>query len=179
MIDKIMQRAESQTEYIDLLPVLRRDVSMDGATVHRLVELYLKYGEGVESGGDAQIWIAVDMLPGRDRCNIGDFAEIGLAEQSLDALFTAREILLRSSGVNEAGAQKILDQVNDSAADIKIRVTLARIALDAMAAARNFNELLDQISGLATFLGEHSEEMEKCAAFVKELRDKCRGESHE
>lgn len=177
MIDKIMRNVENQAEYIDLLSVLRRDVKLDSAAIQRLTELYCKYGDGVEDGEDANIWIAIDMLPGRTRCSKEDFDGIGLSEQSLDALFTAQEILVQNDGVNDLGAQKILAQVNDSAVCLKIRVVLARIALDGMAAAWNFSELLTPVNELAAFICNHSDDMEQCVEFVREMRYKCRRET--
>ncbi len=169
-----MMKITDQSAYTDLLAVLRRDIELDAGTVERLVALYREHGQGVNSDEEARLRIAVDMLPGRERCDMADFSGIGLAENSLDALFTAQEILIRADEFNTDGAQKILDTVEDESIDLTLRAALARIALDAMMGARNFGAVVEQVGELAAFLSQlETDEMEKCAELVMEVNHKC------
>lgn len=174
MIRDILRGITDQADYIDLLAVLRRDAAIDAATAEKLVALYRAHGKDVTSDEEARLRLAVDLLPGRERCDQADFAGLGLAEHVLDTVFTVQEILLRGEDIDANGADRILEAVGDETIPLVLRAALARLALDAMMSARNFNAVLEQVGELAAFLSGLSEAaMDKCVELVMEVREKC------
>ena len=173
MIEHILSDIKDAGNYITALSLFKADAPLTAEETDKLLSLYAKYSDKIADRGFAKLCVAVDLLPGRSRENVADFAALELGDD-LNILFAAKE-LLRSQDMTAETAQALVAQVTGGTASETARSVLARIALDVMTGMRNFGELLGPVQTLAAFLTSlGAETLDKYTVLVSEVKTKCR-----
>lgn len=175
MIEQLLPNIKDPADYITALSLFKVDVPLTAAETEQLLELYAKYQSEAPDPDYLKICLAVDLLPGRGREDAADFAALGLSDRSLEALFTAQEIVAGREDLTEERASHAVALAADEALPLSLRVLVARTALDNMTASRDYVALRDQIAALAAFLtGIGAETLDRYTTLVGEVRMKCR-----
>lgn len=181
MIEQILTTLgdeKNQKDYVTALTMFQTGVPLTEPEADRLAGLYEKYGTDVDHPELARLYMAVDLLPGRSREDAAIFAPLGLREEDLSALFTAKEtaVMLRkeetpdTDTVDAAVAVATGDTLSKPVA-----LFLARSLLNGLAWRWDFGGFRTQAAALAAFLiGEGEETMTEYEIFMEEMRGKCR-----
>lgn len=173
MLGRFLQTITDPEDYLAAIATLQPE-PMTQESAEKAQQVYAKYLPHGTEPGHAKLCMAVDLMVGRTEEENAFFAPLGLNAKELHALFAAREILDNKSGGTHPQAQEILEQVQDSTLHLAARVTLARCALDAMAARWDIVEFQEEIAALSGFLtGCGSEAMDKYSDMIREVRLQC------
>ena len=174
MLDKFLPEIKDPEDYLTAVSLFRTDRRLGKEEAEKLLDIYARYLGGADDPAYIKACLAVDMLPGRTMEDAADLAALGLGDDDLRALFAARGIIYKKM---EAGPQDVLDaveQIRGGALSMPIKVLLARTALDAVAASRNFAAMREQAAFLAEFLtGCGVETLDRYTGLAEEVRMKC------
>ena len=164
MLGRFLQTITDPEDYLAAIATLQPE-PMTQESAAKAMQVYAKYLPHGTEPGHAKLCMAVDLMVGRTEEENAFFAPLGL---------NAKEILDNKSGGTHPQAQEILEQVQDSTLHLAARVTLARCALDAMAARWDIVEFQEEIAALSGFLtGCGSEAMDKYSDMIREVRLQC------
>ncbi len=175
MLEQFLPTIKDPADYITALSLFKVKEPLTKDDADSLLAVYGKYLLNVDDPVYLKVCLAVDLLPGRSEADRADFAALELKDGELDALFTAKDIVSGAKEMTAEFAAGILKQAADETLSLPIRVLLARTALDAAAASRNFASMREQIAGLAAFLtGCGSETLDRYTVLAGEVRFKCK-----
>ena len=176
MLEQFLPIIQDPADYLAALSLYRLDEPLTTEEARRLLEIYAKYqSETVEDPDYLKVCLAADLLPSREREDAADFAPLELGEATLDALFAAKMVAAGKTDLTVQRAEEIAAVVRNGDAAMAARVLLARLALDAMSASREYVSLRGQIAELAAFLtGIGTQTLDRYTALVGEVRLKCR-----
>lgn len=175
MLEQFLPTIKDPADYIAALSLFKLDAPLTREEAGTLLDIYAKYLPDIEDPDYLKICLATDLLPGRSEEDRADFAALELKDGELDALFTAKEIVSGNNDITAELANAALAQVRNETLALPVRVLLARVALDAAVASRDFASMREQIGGLAAFLtGCGNETLDRYTVLVGEVRAKCR-----
>ena len=157
---------KSQEDYITALAAFRGGGALEEEEAEKLAGIYEKYSRDAEHPELARLYMALDMLPGRSREDAAVFAALGLPQEDLDALFTAREM---SAQLTEK------EPPDEDVLEAAIDLFLARVLLNDLAWRWDFGGFRQQAARLAEFLiAAGPEVMTEYTIFLEEAGKKCR-----
>lgn len=175
MLEQFLPAIKDPGDYLTALSLFKADAPLTAEEAKKLLAVYAKYLPDVEDPQYLKICLAADLLPGREREDAADFAPLELGEATLDALFAARMVAAGKTDLTAQRAEEIVAMVQNEDAAMAARVLLARLALDAMSASRDFALLRQQVTELAKFLtGCGTELLDRYTVLAGEVRIKCR-----
>ena len=175
MLEQFLPAIKDPADYLAALSLFKADAPLTAEEAEKLLAVYAKYQTEMDDPDYLRLCLAVDLLPGRTEKDMADFAPLGLGEKNLDALFAAKKIVTGTEELTVEKAAHIVEQVQDETVSLPARVLLARIALDCMAASRDYASLREQITTLAAFLtGCGTETLDRYTTLVGEVKVKCR-----
>ena len=175
MIEQLLPTIKDPADYIAALSLFKADAPLTREEAEKLLAVYARYLPEAEDPQYLKICLAADLLPGREREDAADFAPLELGEATLDALFAAKMVAAGKTDLTVQRAEEIVAAVQNEEAAMAARVLLARLALDAMSASRDFALLREQVTGLARFLtGCGTELLDRYTVLAGEVRIKCR-----
>lgn len=174
MLDKFLPEIKDTEDYLAVLSLFRMNGPLGKEEAEKLLDIYARYLEAGDDPAYIKVCLAVDMLPGRTMDNAADFEALDLGDGDLRALFAARGLIYKKM---EAEARDVLDaveQIHSDTLSMPVKVLLARTALDAVAASRNFAAMREQAAALAEFLtGCGTEILDRYTGLAGEVRMKC------
>ena len=175
MLEQFLPAIKDPGDYLTALSLFKADAPLTREEAEKLLAVYARYLPEAEDPQYLQICLAADLLPGREREDAADFAPLELGEATLDALFAAKMVAAGKTDLTVQRAEEIVATVQNEDAAMAARVLLARLALDAMSASRDFALLREQVTGLARFLtGCGTELLDRYTVLAGEVRIKCR-----
>ena len=175
MLEQFLPAIKDPGDYLTALSLFKADAPLTREEAEKLLAVYARYLPEAEDPQYLKICLAADLLPGREREDAADFAPLELGEATLDALFAARMVAAGKTDLTAQRAEEIVAMVQNEDAAMAARVLLARLALDAMSASRDFALLREQVTGLARFLtGCGTELLDRYTVLAGEVRIKCR-----
>ena len=175
MLEQFLPAIKDPGDYLTALSLFKADAPLTREEAEKLLAVYARYLPEAEDPQYLKICLAADLLPGREREDAADFAPLELGEATLDALFAAKMVAAGKTDLTVQRAEEIAAVVRNGDAAMAARVLLARLALDAMSASREYVSLRGQIAELAAFLtGIGTQTLDRYTALVGEVRLKCR-----
>ena len=181
MLEQFLPAIKDPGDYLTALSLFKADAPLTAEEAEKLLAVYARYLPEAEDPQYLKICLAADLLPGREREDAADFAPLELGEATLDALFAARMVAAGKTDLTAQRAEEIVAMVQNEAFPQELsvgeeaRVLLARLALDAMSASRDFALLRRQVTELAKFLtGCGTELLDRYTVLAGEVRIKCR-----
>ena len=175
MLEQFLPAIKDPGDYLTALSLFKADAPLTAEEAEKLLAVYARYLPEAEDPQYLKICLAADLLPGREREDAADFAPLELGEATLDALFAAKMVAAGKTDLTAQRAEEIVATVQNEEAAMAARVLLARLALDAMSASRDFALLREQVTGLARFLtGCGTELLDRYTVLAGEVRIKCR-----
>ena len=175
MLEQFLPAIKDPGDYLTALSLFKADAPLTAEEAEKLLAVYARYLPEAEDPQYLKICLAADLLPGREREDAADFAPLELGEATLDALFAAKMVAAGKTDLTVQRAEEIAAVVRNGDAAMAARVLLARLALDAMSASREYVSLRGQIAELAAFLtGIGTQTLDRYTALVGEVRLKCR-----
>ena len=175
MLEQFLPAIKDPGDYLTALSLFKADAPLTAEEAEKLLAVYARYLPEAEDPQYLKICLAADLLPGREREDAADFAPLELGEATLDALFAARMVAAGKTDLTAQRAEEIVAMVQNEDAAMAARVLLARLALDAMSASRDFALLRQQVTELAKFLtGCGTELLDRYTVLAGEVRIKCR-----
>ena len=175
MLEQFLPAIKDPGDYLTALSLFKADAPLTAEEAEKLLAVYARYLPEAEDPQYLKICLAADLLPGREREDAADFAPLELGEATLDALFAAKMVAAGKTDLTVQRAEEIVAAVQNEEAAMAARVLLARLALDAMSASRDFALLREQVTGLARFLtGCGTELLDRYTVLAGEVRIKCR-----
>ena len=175
MLEQFLPAIKDPGDYLTALSLFKADAPLTAEEAEKLLAVYARYLPEAEDPQYLKICLAADLLPGREREDAADFAPLELGEATLDALFAAKMVAAGKTDLTVQRAEEIVATVQNEEAAMAARVLLARLALDAMSASRDFALLREQVTGLARFLtGCGTELLDRYTVLAGEVRIKCR-----
>ena len=175
MLEQFLPAIKDPGDYLTALSLFKADAPLTAEEAEKLLAVYARYLPEAEDPQYLKICLAADLLPGREREDAADFAPLELGEATLDALFAARMVAAGKTDLTAQRAEEIVAMVQNEDAAMAARVLLARLALDAMSASRDFALLRRQVTELAKFLtGCGTELLDRYTVLAGEVRIKCR-----
>ena len=175
MLEQFLPAIKDPGDYLTALSLFKADAPLTREEAEKLLAVYARYLPEAEDPQYLKICLAADLLPGREREDAADFAPLELGEATLDALFAARMVAAGKTDLTAQRAEEIVAMVQNEDAAMAARVLLARLALDAMSASRDFALLRQQVTELAKFLtGCGTELLDRYTVLAGEVRIKCR-----
>lgn len=175
MLEQFLPAIKDPGDYLTALSLFKADAPLTREEAEKLLAVYARYLPEAEDPQYLKICLAADLLPGREREDAADFAPLELGEATLDALFAAKMVAAGKTDLTVQRAEEIVAAVQNEEAAMAARVLLARLALDAMSASRDFALLREQVTGLARFLtGCGTELLDRYTVLAGEVRIKCR-----
>ena len=174
MIEYILPEIKDAGDYRAALSLFKADAPLSPEEAAQLMSIYEKYGKGAEAPALARLYIALDLLPGRTRDDIADFAALELTEDDLEALFLMQDLICGRAELTGAAASAVVAAVGGLLTR-PVDILLARAALDAISGSRDFSGLREQAAALAAFLtGLGPEVVDRYSVLLGEVRMKCR-----
>lgn len=175
MLEQFLPAIKDPGDYLTALSLFKADAPLTREEAEKLLAVYARYLPEAEDPQYLKICLAADLLPGREREDAADFAPLELGEATLDALFAAKMVAAGKTDLTAQRAEEIVAMVQNEDAAMAARVLLARLALDAMSASRDFALLRQQVTELAKFLtGCGTELLDRYTVLAGEVRIKCR-----
>lgn len=175
MLEQFLPAIKDPGDYLTALSLFKADAPLTREEAEKLLAVYARYLPEAEDPQYLKICLAADLLPGREREDAADFAPLELGEATLDALFAAKMVAAGKTDLTVQRAEEIVAMVQNEDAAMAARVLLARLALDAMSASRDFALLRQQVTELAKFLtGCGTELLDRYTVLAGEVRIKCR-----
>lgn len=175
MLEQFLPAIKDPGDYLTALSLFKADAPLTQEEAEKLLAVYARYLPEAEDPQYLKICLAADLLPGREREDAADFAPLELGEATLDALFAARIVAAGKTDLTVQRAEEIVATVQNEDAAMAARVLLARLALDAMSASRDFALLRQQVTELAKFLTSCGTELlDRYTVLAGEVRIKCR-----
>lgn len=175
MLEQFLPAIKDPGDYLTALSLFKADAPLTAEEAEKLLAVYARYLPEAEDPQYLKICLAADLLPGREREDAADFAPLELGEATLDALFAAKMVAAGKTDLTAQRAEEIVAMVQNEDAAMAARVLLARLALDAMSASRDFALLRQQVTELAKFLtGCGTELLDRYTVLAGEVRIKCR-----
>lgn len=175
MLEQFLPAIKDPADYIAALSLFKVDAPLTDEEAEKLLAIYSKYQPEIDDPDYLRVCLAVDLLPGRTEADAAVFAPLKMGKKNLDALFAAKKIVVGTEDLTVEKAAGIVEQVQNEGVSLPVRVLLARLALDCMAASRDCAALREQITALAAFLtGCGTETLDRYTALVGEVRVKCR-----
>ena len=175
MLEQFLPAIKDPGDYLTALSLFKADAPLTAEEAEKLLAVYARYLPEAEDPQYLKICLAADLLPGREREDAADFAPLELGEATLDALFAAKMVAAGKTDLTAQRAEEIVATVQNEEAAMTTRVLLARLALDAMSASRDFALLRQQVTELAKFLtGCGTELLDRYTVLAGEVRIKCR-----
>lgn len=169
---------KSQEDYITALAAFRGGGALEEEEAEKLAGIYEKYSRDAAHPELARLYMALDMLPGRSREDAAVFAALGLPQEDLDALFTAREMsaqLTEKEPPDEDVLEAAIEAATGGALSRPIDLFLARVLLNDLAWRWDFGGFRQQAARLAEFLiAAGPEVMTEYTIFLEEAGKKCR-----
>lgn len=175
MLEQFLPAIKDPGDYLTALSLFKADAPLTREEAEKLLAVYARYLPEAEDPQYLKICLAADLLPGREREDAADFAPLELGEATLDALFAAKMVAAGKTDLTVQRAEEIVATVQNEDAAMAARVLLARLALDAMSASRDFALLRQQVTELAKFLtGCGTKLLDRYTVLAGEVRIKCR-----
>ena len=175
MLEQFLPAIKDPGDYLTALSLFKADAPLTAEEAEKLLAVYARYLPEAEDPQYLKICLAADLLPGREREDAADFAPLELGEATLDALFAAKMVAAGKTDLTVQRAEEIVATVQNEDAAMAARVLLARLALDAMSASRDFALLRQQVTELAKVLtGCGTELLDRYTVLAGEVRIKCR-----
>lgn len=176
MIERILPNINDPADYIDALALLKADTIPATEEWDGLLALYTKYLPEEDSGDRDYVilCLALDLMIANGNAEKADFDGRRLSKYDLDALFWVWELVGVKEDVDLPKAKAVTELAQEGQLSETARILLARTALDAMAASRNYLDMRAQIAEMAEILtGSDTARLDRCTRLLREVRYKC------